>query len=30
MSHLGRPEGRVEPSYSLMPVAEELENLLGK
>jgi phosphoglycerate kinase len=30
MSHLGRPKGKVEPKYSLKPVAKRLENLLGK
>ncbi|CAO3651606.1 unnamed protein product [Cunninghamella blakesleeana] len=30
MSHLGRPNGKVEEKYSLKPVAEELEKLLGK
>jgi len=29
MSHLGRPKG-VDPSYSLLPVAEVLADLLGK
>ena len=28
MSHLGRPEGRVDPRYSLRPVAGRLERLL--
>lgn len=28
MSHLGRPEGKVVPELSLLPVAEELETLL--
>jgi phosphoglycerate kinase len=28
-SHLGRPEGRPDPRYSLAPVARELERLLG-
>ncbi len=30
MSHLGRPKGKVVEEYSLLPVAEELRNLLGK
>jgi len=30
MSHLGRPEGRVQEKFSLAPVAVELEKLLGK
>jgi phosphoglycerate kinase len=29
MSHLGRPNGRPEPKYSLAPVAKKLEELLG-
>lgn len=29
MSHLGRPKGRVEPRYSLAPVAKRLGELLG-
>ena len=29
MSHLGRPDGRPNPKYSLAPVAPELEKLLG-
>lgn len=28
-SHLGRPKGKVEPKYSLLPVAEKLSELLG-
>ena len=28
MSHLGRPDGKVQEKYSLKPVAEELEKLL--
>lgn len=28
MSHLGRPKGQVDPSLTLMPVAEELQTLL--
>ena len=28
-SHLGRPKGRPDPKYSLRPVAERLESLLG-
>ena len=30
MSHLGRPDGKVNPKYSLKPVVGELEKLLGK
>ena len=30
MSHLGRPDGKVNAKYSLKPVAEEVEKLLGK
>jgi phosphoglycerate kinase len=30
MSHLGRPKGGPEPKYSLKPVADRLEELLGK
>jgi phosphoglycerate kinase len=30
MSHLGRPDGKFVPKYSLKPVAAELERLLGK
>jgi 3-phosphoglycerate kinase len=29
MSHLGRPDGQIRPELSLMPVAKELERLLG-
>ncbi|CAK7203993.1 phosphoglycerate kinase [Sporothrix eucalyptigena] len=29
MSHLGRPDGRPNPKYSLAPVVPELEKLLG-
>ncbi|MGE3539517.1 MAG: phosphoglycerate kinase [Candidatus Tectimicrobiota bacterium] len=29
-SHLGRPRGKVDPAYSLRPVAERLQTLLGK
>lgn len=29
-SHLGRPEGAPDPKYSLAPVAERLEELLGQ
>ena len=29
-SHLGRPQGKVDPAYSLRPVAERLQALLGK
>ena len=30
MSHLGRPKGKVNPTYSLRPVAERLSALLGR
>lgn len=30
MSHLGRPKGEKNPKYSLEPVRDELEKLLGK
>ena len=30
MSHLGRPNGQVNPKYSLEPVSHELEKQLGK
>lgn len=30
MSHLGRPEGKISPQYSLKPVAEKLKEFLGK
>ncbi|KAK3294189.1 phosphoglycerate kinase [Chaetomium fimeti] len=30
MSHLGRPDGKVNTKYSLKPVVPELEKLLGK
>lgn len=30
MSHLGRPKGQVNPTYSLRPVAERLGELLGR
>ena len=30
MSHLGRPDGKVVPKYSLQPVSVELSNLLHK
>ncbi|ORX91975.1 phosphoglycerate kinase [Clohesyomyces aquaticus] len=29
MSHLGRPDGKANPKYSLKPVVSELEKLLG-
>ncbi len=29
-SHLGRPKGKVNPKYSLAPVAARLKELLGK
>lgn len=30
MSHLGRPDGKANPKYSMKPVVPELEKLLGK
>jgi phosphoglycerate kinase len=30
MSHLGRPDGKANPKYSLQPVVPELSKLLGK
>src|SRR5512146_1983921 len=30
MSHLGRPKGKVNPKYSLKPVAARLGELLGQ
>lgn len=30
ISHLGRPEGKSDPQYSLEPVAKKLEELLGR
>lgn len=30
ISHLGRPEGKENPEFSLKPVAEALKNLLGQ
>src|ERR1700761_6730146 len=30
MSHLGRPDGKVNEKYSLKPVVPELEKLLGR
>jgi len=29
-SHLGRPKGKVDPRYSMLPVGERLRELLGK
>jgi len=29
MSHLGRPDGQVKPEFSLKPVADKLQELLG-
>lgn len=30
MSHLGRPDGQVNPKFSLKPVADKLQELLGQ
>lgn len=30
VSHLGRPEGKPDPKYSLRPVADRLQELLGR
>ena len=30
MSHLGRPDGKANPKYSLKPVATALEGLIGR
>jgi len=30
MSHLGRPDGKVNPKYSLGPIAPVVEKLLGR
>jgi phosphoglycerate kinase len=30
MSHLGRPDGRVAPEFTLRPCAKQLSELLGK
>ena len=30
MSHLGRPDGTVQPKLTLKPVSEKLSELLGK
>jgi len=30
MAHLGRPEGKVDPRYTLAPIANELERLIGR
>jgi phosphoglycerate kinase len=30
MSHLGRPDGKVNPKYSLKPVVPKLKELLGR
>lgn len=30
MSHMGRPEGSPDPQYSLKPVADRLEHMLGR
>ncbi|KAK3061167.1 hypothetical protein LTS18_006869, partial [Coniosporium uncinatum] len=30
MSHLGRPDGKANPKYSLKPVVSELEKLLDR
>lgn len=29
-SHLGRPKGKIDPKYSLAPVAKRLQRLLNK
>lgn len=29
ISHLGRPKGKVSPEFSLKPVAQEVENIMG-
>ena len=30
MSHLGRPDGKANPKYSLKPVADKLQEILGR
>lgn len=30
MSHLGRPDGKVNPKYSLKPVADKLQEIMGR
>ncbi len=30
MSHLGRPDGKANPKYSLKPVAEKLQEIIGR
>ena len=30
MSHLGRPDGQLNPKFTLQPVADELPKVLGK
>jgi phosphoglycerate kinase len=30
LAHLGRPKGEINPNYTLAPVANKLENLLGE
>ncbi len=30
ISHLGRPKGKVDPAFSLKPVAERLSELIGR
>lgn len=30
MGHLGRPDGKIDPEYSLKPCAQRLEELLGR
>jgi phosphoglycerate kinase len=30
MSHLGRPDGKASPKYSLKPVAEKLQEIIGR
>merc|ERR1711871_1753607 len=30
MSHLGRPQGRADPAFSLRPIADYLSQMLGQ